>query len=72
MIHGLQLINRYSGLPGTVVSWDFATDTVIVRLACGQEANYSILDIALLWQIKNLPTAAPVRTPDERKENPQK
>jgi hypothetical protein len=49
--HGLQLINRYSGLPGTVVSWDVVTDTVIVRLACGQEANYSVQQISQLWQI---------------------
>lgn len=51
-MHGLQLINRYSGLPAMVVSWDVATDTVILKLSCGQEAEYSIRDIYQLWQVK--------------------
>jgi hypothetical protein len=66
--HGLQMINRYSGLAATVVYCDFVTDTVMLKLSGGQEAEYSILDINQLWLIKNPPTEETLKEPEEKKD----
>ncbi len=44
--------NRYSGLLAEVLKIEEETDTILLRLSCGQETEYDLSSIEDLWYIK--------------------
>ena len=50
---GYILINNFSGLEAVVLRLEPETDTIWLRLACGQEADYDLSSIDKIWSIKH-------------------